>query len=76
LVVAADADRAVGEHDAAAALTAQALGLARRWGTPGSIGQTLHATARRGAGEDTVEVLRDAISTSSAHPHVSSWPAR
>ncbi|MDQ3631990.1 MAG: helix-turn-helix transcriptional regulator, partial [Actinomycetota bacterium] len=61
LVVAAEARHALGEKDAAQALVAQALALARRWDTPGAIGQALHAAARLDGVEDAVEVLRDAV---------------
>lgn len=61
LIVAADVQQALGDKDAAQALVAQALALARRWGTPGAIGEALHATARLGGGEHAVEMLRHAV---------------
>ncbi|MDQ3720750.1 MAG: helix-turn-helix transcriptional regulator, partial [Actinomycetota bacterium] len=61
LVVAAEVHRALGDQETAQALLAQALALARRWGTPGSMGQALHAAARLGSGDDAVDLLRDAV---------------
>lgn len=61
LVVAAHAHHMLGDEDAAQALAAQAMTLARRWGTPGAIGQALHGTARLGGDDDVVQMLRDAV---------------
>ncbi|MDW5595465.1 AAA family ATPase [Conexibacter stalactiti] len=61
LVVAAEAHHALGERDAAVALADEALTLARRWDTPGAIGQALHAGARLGRAEQAVDVLRSAV---------------
>ncbi len=70
LVVAAEIHHALGDQEAAQALVAQALALAERWDTPGSIGQAMHAAARLGAGEDAVEVLCEAVE------HLERSPAR
>lgn len=70
LVVAADVHHALGDEHAAQALVVQALTLARRWGTPGSIGQALHAAARLGGSDDAVQMLRDAVE------HLQCSPAR
>ena len=61
LVVAADVQHALGDGAAAQALVDQALALAQRWGTPGSIGQALHARARQVGGEHAVDMLRHAV---------------
>ena len=70
LVVAAETHQSLGDQEAAQALVAQALALAERWDTPGSIGQSLHAAARIDAGENAVEILRDAVE------HLERSPAR
>ncbi len=70
LVVVAEIHHALGEEQSARAVLEQALALAKRWGTPGSIGQALHATARFGANEDAVAVLREAVD------HLRRSPAR
>lgn len=61
LVVAADVQHALGDEDAAQALAEHALVLARRWGTPGAIGQALHASARLTDDEHAVEMCRHAV---------------
>lgn len=70
LGVAAEVHQELGDQDSAQALVAQALALAERWDTPGAMGQALHTAARLGAGEDAVEVLRDAVD------HLARSPAR
>ena len=70
LAVAAEVHQALGDVDAARALTAQALRLARRWGTPGAIGQALHAVARFGVVEDPAKMLFEAVE------HLRRSPAR
>ncbi|MDQ3849875.1 MAG: helix-turn-helix transcriptional regulator, partial [Actinomycetota bacterium] len=70
LAVAADVHHALGDHEATSALVGQALALARRWETPGAIGQSLHAAARLGGGEEAVDMLRDAVE------HLGRSPAR
>jgi class 3 adenylate cyclase/DNA-binding CsgD family transcriptional regulator len=60
LIVVADVHRALGAVEAAHEAVEQALELARRWGTPGAIGQALHAQARVGLAEP-VELLRAAV---------------
>ncbi|MDQ3677781.1 MAG: AAA family ATPase [Actinomycetota bacterium] len=61
LLVAADAHHALGDEETARALAAQAMTLARRWDTPGAIGQALHGAARLGGGDDAVQMLGDAV---------------
>jgi len=61
LVVVADIHHAVGNPEAARSVVDQALALAQRWGTTGSIGQALHAAARFDDSQDAVEVLYEAI---------------
>ncbi len=70
LVVAAQVQHGLGDLEAAQAIVAQALELARRWDTPGSIGQALHAAARIDAREDAIDKLRDAVD------HLARSPAR
>jgi DNA-binding CsgD family transcriptional regulator len=70
LATAAEVHRALGDMDAASALVDRAVAFARRWGTPGSIGQALHASARLGAAEDAEGTLRDAVE------HLRRSPAR
>ena len=72
LVVAAHAHHTLGDEDAAQALAAQAMTLARRWGTPGAIGQALHGAARLGGDhdDDMLQMLRDAVE------HLQRSPAR
>lgn len=62
LAVVADVHHALGDQTAAEATVAQGLTLARRWDTPGAIGQALHAQARVAGAEDSVEVLQSAVS--------------
>jgi DNA-binding CsgD family transcriptional regulator len=61
LIVVADVHRALGDVDAARHSVEQALELARRWDTPGAIGQALHAQARAGLTAEPVETLRGAV---------------
>jgi DNA-binding CsgD family transcriptional regulator len=61
VTAAAAAHLALGERDAATVLTDEALTLARRWETPGAIGQALHAKARLGGPDEAVELLREAV---------------
>ena len=61
LIAAAEVHWAIGDRDACEALVAQALALARGWGSPGSVGQALHAAARLGNGDGAIDVLRDAV---------------
>ncbi len=68
LIVVADVHRALGDVDAAHRAVEQALELARRWDTPGAIGQALHAQARVGLAEEPVEVLRAAVDVLAESP--------
>ena len=61
LAVVADVHHASGDVAAARGAAAQALELARRWDTPGAIGQALHAQARVGEPDDAVETLRASV---------------
>ncbi len=70
LAVAAEVHHALRDADAARVLTDQALGLARRWGTPGALGQALHAAARFGAVDDPPWVLHESVD------HLRRSPAR
>ena len=70
LAVAAEVHSALGDADAARALTEQALALAERWGTPGALGQALHAAARFGAVDDPATTLLAAVD------HLRRSPAR
>ncbi len=70
LTAAAAVRHALGEQAAARELADEALRLARRWDTPGSLGQALHASARAGPSEQREATLREAIE------HLSSSPAR
>lgn len=68
LAVAADVHYALGEGDAARATADQAMALAERWGTPGALGEALHAQARVGAVADPLDALREAASQLSRSP--------
>ena len=61
LAVVADVHSALAQPAAADAAVEQALALARRWGTPGALGEALHAQARTRGGDDAVETLREAV---------------
>ena len=61
LIAAAEIHRAIGDRNACQALVAQAMALARGWGSPGAVGQALHASARLDCRNDAVDVLRDAV---------------
>jgi ATP/maltotriose-dependent transcriptional regulator MalT len=58
---AAEVHDALGDRDAALALADEMLVLARRWDTPGAIGQALRTHARLGAGGDSIQTLQEAI---------------
>jgi class 3 adenylate cyclase/DNA-binding CsgD family transcriptional regulator len=68
LIVVADVHRALGDVDAARHSVEQALELARRWDTPGAIGQALHAQARADLTAEPVELLRAAVDLLAASP--------
>lgn len=68
LAVAADVHHALGDGRAARATADQALELAERWGTPGALGQALHAQARVGAVADPLDALQEAASQLSRSP--------
>ena len=61
LVVVAGVHQARGDRSAAEAVAAQAVELATRWDTPGAIGQALHAQARVGSPDASLDVLRSAV---------------
>lgn len=61
LTVVADVHHALGDRAAAEAIVAQALRLARRWDTPGALGQVFHAQARIATPGEQVELLRSAV---------------
>jgi DNA-binding CsgD family transcriptional regulator len=61
LVVVAGVHHARGDQSAAAAAAAQALELARRWDTPGAIGQALHAQALIAGPDTSLDTLRSAV---------------
>jgi DNA-binding CsgD family transcriptional regulator/tetratricopeptide (TPR) repeat protein len=67
---AAELLRATGRPTEATTLTAEVLDVARRWNTPGAIGQALRACARIGAADDAVALLEDAVA------HLERSPAR
>jgi hypothetical protein len=52
---------ATGRRAEATALAAEALDVARRWNTPGAIGQALRTCARVGPAEDAVPTLDKAV---------------
>ena len=68
LGAAAEAHAALGDHHAAAGLADRAVGVARRWGTPGYIGQALHAKARVCPDDDAIETLREAVAQLETSP--------
>jgi class 3 adenylate cyclase/DNA-binding CsgD family transcriptional regulator len=68
LIVVADVHRALGDVEAAHEAVEQALQLARRWNTPGAIGQALHAQARAGLTAEPVELLRAAVDVLAESP--------
>jgi ATP/maltotriose-dependent transcriptional regulator MalT len=68
LGAAAEARAALGDREAAGALADRALGVARRWGTPGYIGQALHAKARVCPDDDAIEMLREVVAQLEGSP--------
>ena len=67
---AAELLRDIGRPADATALAAEALDVARHWNTPGAVGQMLRASARVGAGQDSVPLLEEAVA------HLERSPAR
>lgn len=61
LLVAAECYHALGEAERVEALLAEAMALAKHWGTPGFIGQARHAAARLTGGDDATEKLAEAV---------------
>jgi DNA-binding CsgD family transcriptional regulator len=61
MLVAAESHEALGTHDVAKALRAEAGTLALQWDTPGALGQVARAEALFGDGEDRIERLGDAV---------------
>jgi len=60
ILIAARCHRALGDDDAAGARIAEADALARQWGTPGALGQVLHARAMVHADGARLSELREA----------------
>jgi DNA-binding CsgD family transcriptional regulator len=61
MLLAAESHAALGGHDAAEGLRAQARSLAAQWDTPGALGQVARADALFGDGDDRIEGLREAV---------------
>jgi DNA-binding CsgD family transcriptional regulator len=70
MLVAAEANHALGNAAATNELIAEAGALAERWGTEGFIGQVRHQAARLERGPDAPERLREAVA------HLERSPAR
>jgi DNA-binding CsgD family transcriptional regulator len=70
MLVAAEANHALGNTAAASELIAEAGALAERWGTEGLIGQVRHQKARLERGPDAPARLREAVA------HLERSPAR
>jgi DNA-binding CsgD family transcriptional regulator len=68
LAVAADVHHALGDSESARATADQALEIARKWDTPGAIGQALHAHARVGVAAEPLEALKEAVSLLAQSP--------
>ena len=68
LAVVTDVHLGRGDRDAARSTADHMLRLARRWGTPGGLGQALHTSARVGDPADAIELLREATSLLSRSP--------
>jgi len=60
-LAAAEVLRARGDASTARRVVGDALDGARRWGSPGAIGEGLRAVARVGGDADAIELLRDAV---------------
>lgn len=60
LLIAARSHHSLGDDDAAHERIAEADALARRWDTPGALGEVLHARAMLAAGDDRLVMLRHA----------------
>ncbi len=61
LGAAAEAHAALGDPHAARELTDRALATARRWGTPGYVGEALHARARIEERKEAIGTLHEAV---------------
>jgi DNA-binding CsgD family transcriptional regulator len=61
LVVVAGVHQARGDRSAAEAVAAQAVELAKRWDTPGAIGQALHTQALVGSPDASLDMLQSAV---------------
>ena len=68
LAVITDVHHALGDPGSARATAGHARELAERWGTPGAIGQALHAQARVGAPGDAEETLEAAAALLAESP--------
>ena len=61
ILIAAHSQQALGGNEAARALIAEADVLARQWGTPGALGEVMHAKGMLEAGNDQLTVLRESV---------------
>jgi len=61
MLTAGESYQALGNAETAQSLVAEALALARAWGTPGALGEVRHAQARLGPPGDRIELLRDSV---------------
>jgi len=68
-VVIADVLRANGDTATATSLCAEALEVARHWGTPGAIGEALRGVARSDAGAGAIDTLHDAVTQLQRSPN-------
>ena len=67
-IAAAEATRALGDQAGARTIVHENLEIARRWGTPGAIGQALRGVARIDPQSDPVPLLREASEMLAASP--------
>jgi DNA-binding CsgD family transcriptional regulator len=68
MAAAAAGHLALGDRSAAAELAARAVSVAERWGTPGLLGQALHARAQTEPGDPAIETLREAVAALERSP--------
>ena len=67
-IAAAEATRALGDQVGARAIVHENLEVARRWDTPGAIGQALRGVARIDSESDPIPLLREASELLAASP--------
>jgi DNA-binding CsgD family transcriptional regulator len=67
-IAAAEATRALGNRTGAQAIVHENLEIARRWGTPGGVGQALRGVARVDSESDPIPLLREASELLEASP--------